>query len=243
MKKQMHLAAQYLAAAGISFVAKKEDDSHTNLGFDVPNCYMYTHPLSEAGDRLTLNYSTFSIDWILGKEKTTFSLNGKSHKEVVAWISETASAKLDRPYIYGFHYELPYTIDDNFVFKLDALKLKKLLQLRLVSQIALQQVVDEQKIISDVRVWPHHFDTGAFHVSEISIGFGMAPPDSLTENHYLYVSGYKGQDAVDVSNFAPLTLGEWKNDGFKGAILSANKLSLEETKQFFTKAIDYYKKI
>jgi len=239
----MHLAAQYLAAAGISFVTKKEDDSHTNLGFDVPNGFMYTHPLSEAGDRLTLNYSTFSIDWISGKEKTIFSLNGKSHKEVVAWVSETANAKLGKPYIYDFHYELPYSIDDHFVYKLDALELKRLLQLRLVSQIALQQVVDEQKIVSDVRVWPHHFDTGAFHASGISIGFGMAPPDSLSENHYLYVSGYKGHDAVDVSNFAPLTLGKWKNDEFKGAILSANKLSIEETKHFFIQAIGHYKEI
>lgn len=29
----MHLASQYLAAAAISFVPKKDDDSHTNLGW------------------------------------------------------------------------------------------------------------------------------------------------------------------------------------------------------------------
>ena len=30
MEKQIHLAAQYLAAAGISFLEKEPDDSHTN---------------------------------------------------------------------------------------------------------------------------------------------------------------------------------------------------------------------
>lgn len=41
----MHLAAQYLAAAGISFVAKEDDDSHTNLGFSAETGSMTTHPL------------------------------------------------------------------------------------------------------------------------------------------------------------------------------------------------------
>ena len=35
MKEQIHLAAQYLAAAGISFLEKRDDDSHTNLGFNI----------------------------------------------------------------------------------------------------------------------------------------------------------------------------------------------------------------
>jgi hypothetical protein len=34
MKDQLHIAAQYLAAANMSFLEKKADDSHTNLGFN-----------------------------------------------------------------------------------------------------------------------------------------------------------------------------------------------------------------
>jgi hypothetical protein len=33
MQNMTYLAAQYLAAAGISFLGLKKDDSHTNLGF------------------------------------------------------------------------------------------------------------------------------------------------------------------------------------------------------------------
>ena len=39
----MHLTAQYLAAAGISFVAKKDDDSHTNVGFSIEKTCIETH--------------------------------------------------------------------------------------------------------------------------------------------------------------------------------------------------------
>lgn len=58
----MHLAAQYLAAAGISFVEKKADYSHTNLGWSIDKQRLETHPLSEKGDVLALNYNTFSLE-------------------------------------------------------------------------------------------------------------------------------------------------------------------------------------
>jgi hypothetical protein len=52
MEKQMHLASQYLAAAGLSFVKKQDDDSHTNLGFNTEKGIMYTRALSDNGDQL-----------------------------------------------------------------------------------------------------------------------------------------------------------------------------------------------
>jgi hypothetical protein len=50
MEKMMYLLAQYLAAAGISFLEKKDDDSHSNLGFSIENSSMYSRPLNENGD-------------------------------------------------------------------------------------------------------------------------------------------------------------------------------------------------
>ena len=50
MEKMLYLAAQYLAAAGISFLEKKEDDSHTNLAFNSNNAQLSSRVLSSKGD-------------------------------------------------------------------------------------------------------------------------------------------------------------------------------------------------
>ena len=41
--QNLHLAAQYLAAGGISFIEKKSDDSHTNLAWNKTENRMTTH--------------------------------------------------------------------------------------------------------------------------------------------------------------------------------------------------------
>ena len=46
LEEQTHLAAQYLAAAGISFLNKKPEDSPTNLGFITDSGEVETHVLS-----------------------------------------------------------------------------------------------------------------------------------------------------------------------------------------------------
>ena len=76
LEEQTHLAAQYLAAAGISFLTKKPDDSHTNLGFISDSGEIETHPLSEDNDKLFLNYNTFSLEWKSNSVNTVFKLDG-----------------------------------------------------------------------------------------------------------------------------------------------------------------------
>jgi len=101
MKKQMHLAAQYLAAAGISFLEKRDDDSHTNLGFDTDNGTLSTHVLSKNEDRLVLNYQKFTLDWISLSDNTSFRLDGATHQQVVKWISEVSQTFLNKSYVYN----------------------------------------------------------------------------------------------------------------------------------------------
>ena len=247
MEKMMHLAAQYLAAAGISFVDKKEDDSHTNLGFISENGRMQTHPLSKSGDMLSLDYKKFTLDWNSQNSKTSFRLDGATHKQVLEWLKEVSNTFLKKEYVYAFHFDLPHEIDDNFMFKLlDASKLQELMHLRILTQYTLEKILEDNRLESPIRVWPHHFDTGAYahfeNGSDISIGLGLAIPDSLCKEHYLYISGNRKGNAMDTSNFPKLDIGKWKNDGFKGAILPAATCVESEAVQFFQEAIDTYKK-
>ncbi len=247
MTTQMHLAAQYLAAAGISFLEKKEDDSHTNLGFSVNDGNLSTHPLNDNGDTLSLNYHRFTLEWNSKNSKSSLRLDNTTHAEILKWIKTTAEeANIKKPYRYSLHYDLPYeAITNDFEFKLtDSNTLKQLTSFRILAQNTLETFLKDHKLESDIRIWPHHFDTGAFVVlngeSGLSIGLGMAIPDSMIKDYYLYITGYHGHDGVDTSGFNSLTHGKWYNESFKGAILPISGIDQANGVLFFNEALSAY---
>jgi hypothetical protein len=248
MEKMMHLAAQYLAAAGISFLEKKEDDSHTNLEFSVKDGSLASRSLNDLRAKLVLHYTDFSLEWKTSSSSQKLLLNGKTHAEIVGWIRQISSdAGINKSYAYDFHYELPYSISDEFVFELESKKrLDELLRLRILSQNALKNFLENEGYDTEIRVWPHHFDSGLFLASvddgNLSIGMGLAIPDTVCDDHYLYVSGYRDHNGIDPSTFAELSQGEWKSDGFKGAVLSASDISEANATSFFSETYKAYKK-
>lgn len=245
MKKQMHLAAQYLAAAGISFLEKKEDDSHTNLGFNVKAAALETHILSKNEDQLALNYRDFSLVWKSKTNSATFNLDKKSHQEVLAWLTETSKRFLNKTYAYSFHYSLPYEIDESFIFELkNSSELNELIQLRTLAETSLDKINKQFQLNSNPRVWPHHFDTGIYGKlsnTEIFVGLGLAIPDNVCKEHYFYTSGYKENTPIKTSNFQSLKIGAWKNEDFKGAVLPKSKAAVMDVIDFFKETIKQYK--
>lgn len=241
MEKQMHLAAQYLAAAGISFLEKESDDSHTNLGFNIENGCLCTHTLSDKGDQLCLNYESFALEWKSNRGTTTFELDGAMHVEVLSWLVDTSKSHLNKTY----HYDLPYDIDHSFTFELlDSDKLLTLKHLRILAQLVLENIVKQYNLNASIRIWPHHFDTGVYSAlpnSDITIGLGLAIPDTICNNHYLYLSGYKNGNTMDTSKLPKLESGEWKSDEFTGAILDTDTIVESQGVAFFVEAIDQLK--
>ncbi len=241
----MHLAAQYLAAAGVSYVAKKEDDSHTNLGFSEKEGRMYARQLTHKGVMFSLDYTNFSLVWKNDVENH-LELDGKTHTEVLQWITKMALASKMGLYKYNLHYDLPYAITNDFIFELkDKRRLKALLQLRTEAQNAISTFLTKEHFESEIRTWPHHFDTGAFFVldetSNFAIGLGLSIPDTVVDDYYYYISAYHGHDGIATNNFKPLTKGKWMNDKFKGAILPASTVTEKEASDFFSEALDAFK--
>ena len=245
MEKQMHLAAQYLAAAGISFLEKESDDSHTNLGFNTESGCLSTHPLSDNGDVLCLDYEKFALEWTSNKGTTTFELDGAMHAEVLNWLEDTSKARLNKTYHYEFHYDLPYSIAHSFTFELlDTYRLMELKDLRALAQLVLENIDKQYNLNTSIRIWPHHFDTGIYSPlpdSDITIGLGLAIPDQISNKHYLYISGYKNGNTIATSKLPKLASGEWKSDGFTGAILNADNLLESDGVAFFKEAINQLK--
>ena len=243
----IHLAAQYLAAAAISFMPERADDSHTNMGFSAKNRRFETWELNNNGDFLALDLATFSLSWLSADGQTSFALDGRTHNEVVDWINKTASVNgITKPYTYDFHYTLPYGIQGDYQFIKDELALEKEVNVRTLVHEVLSEVLKSNELSSDIRTWPHHFDTGVFAGlpgrENISLGLGMAIPDSLINDYYFYISGYDGHKAVDSSDFEPLDQGEWIQGGFEGAVLALNELSKKSALEFFDTTIRAYSK-
>lgn len=246
MEKMMHIAAQYLAAAGISFLEKQPDDSHTNVGFSVEDRTLFTRPLLSSGLTLQLSYDRFSLEWVTdGQQRSHMALDGKSHQQVLTWLRGSSEAHgLDKPYRYGFHYELPYSVTDDFVFRMDPTELKQLAAMRTTAHQAVHRLIEQQGIDSEVRIWPHHFDTGAYGAlpeTGVSIGLGLAIPDSVSETHYYYLSGYDSDGIITPEGFATLPYGRWHTSDYKGAVLSAEAINGENIHQFFTAAVNAFK--
>lgn len=191
---------------------------------------MYSRRLNENGDTLSLSYTKFTLEWNSNDVATSLQLDGTTHAEILTWIEKMAAkAGIKVPYAYSFHYDFPYQIKDNFVFKLlDANRLRELLNLRILAQSVLETFLHDQNLNSEIRIWPHHFDTGAFAIfndkAGLAIGLGLAVPDTVCGEHYFYISGYKGHEVIDTSDFNPLSLGSWGVNGYKGAILPATEI-------------------
>lgn len=246
MIKQLHIAAQYLAAAGISYLEKKDDDSHSNLGWSIQEQELSTWALNEKGDRLILNYTDFALRWASAQGvSNSFPLKGKTHAEALKWIREQATtAGIRKPYAYDFHYELPYPFpkDNNRFDEIDHAEIKQIAQLLDKAQLAFEAILSHPGFESDIRVWPHHFDLGAYlQLEGIDIGFGLAIPDTAVNDFYYYVSGYKGEDSVETKNFDALSLGEWKTADWKAAVLKASGISTDKAVIFLKEAINSFR--
>ena len=245
MIKQMHLAAQYLAAAGISFLDKKEDDSHTNLGFNTDSGCLETHLLSKNNDQLLLCYQDFTLLWKSDSGISSFHLDGATHKKALHWITKTAETALNKKYVYELHYELPYTINDSYTYELnDVSALKQLMHLRILTQLSLEKIVQDNHFDASIRIWPHHFDTGIYSKlpkTDNAVGLGLAIPDAVCNAHYLYASGYNTEGQIATSELKELTKGYWSNEGYIGGVLLAKEVSETEAVHFFNEAIEQFK--
>ena len=247
----LHLAAQYLAAAGKSFLPPQSDDSHTNLGWAADTQSLVSQPLNGAGDVLALNVANYSLDFVNPSQGlvSSYALQGARHLDLVNWIErERQVLNMGQAYVYKLHYELPYEkMTDAFTFPLVGQEeLEGHSALRTLADLALKYSTVHFHHFSHIRVWPHRFDTGALgfvdnreHVNSLvdTIGLGLAIPDGLVDDYYFYVSGWNGDTQPDLSAVAPLRQGRWYNKGWKGAVLPASGRSIMEVNAFLRQSI------
>lgn len=245
----MHQAAQYIAAVGKSYLEKIPNDSHTNMRWDSASQAMVGRPLDEAKEiSLALNYSSYSLEFVDTNVDVLASLylGGSRHDAILFWIQEQADLHgIEGDFDFDLHYELPYpAMEMDMVFpEEDSNELQRLADLRSTVQNALSIVLNPIAAAQEIRVWPHHYDIGSMIITGVednvllsSIGVGMALPDPMVDDLYLYTSAWR-RDGADLDNMPKLTQGIWRNPDWNGATLPASELSEAEMVTFFQETI------
>lgn len=247
--EQLHLASQYLAAANISFQDKKEDDSHTNLGWDSQNKRITSHYFGEENFQIGLNLATGELQWLKkGVLEASIETQSSSHAKIKSWLVEqTEKSNLGKEYKYEFHYELPYTkIADEDTFAFDSSHAFEFAKQLSIAQSAFELFLTKNELESPIRIWPHHFDLGIYAKlkgpENLFLGAGLAVHDTMIDEMYYYSSGWNGAESIVTKTLTGLKKGEWRSD-WNGATMPSNGVTMEEAVLFLNQTSEEFIKL
>ena len=232
--QRLHWLCQVIAKANRTFASKKEDDSHTNLYFDVIGDRIVGRWLKTASGAclLSLNLNNLHFEWLntsLQKVQSIASVGKRMieiESELSAGLAELGLSK--EGFTASLHFEITnYTFAGDEVKPLDLSALEEWKYWRKFAADSCMTLLGYMQAESEIRIWPHHFDTGIFatYESELGIGYGLAMQDKMADAPYFYLTGYLGKKAIHYKELPDLELGFWKTDGpWKGAILPLSQL-------------------
>lgn len=228
----LHHAAQFLASTAECLLPSKEDDSHTNLGWDPKLQALVTHPLQDRY-QLALEYPLFSLAILDdGVIKTRFSLAGETIDSIYNWLKATLQKLgLEGSRIQAINrYDIPaHPVQDDRPFSKPSQEiLLELAKRRNNAQEIFVSIAPEYPYASSIRTWPHHFDMGIYipirrdetHQDLNSIGLGMAVPDGSVNDMYFYVNHWS-KETIRYANSLPELAGggHWHQGNWTGAVL------------------------
>ena len=233
--QQIHLLSQIIAKANRSFLPKKEDDSHTNLYFD------------SLGKRITgrwLAAKTSEILFTLNLQNLSFELVNKSQNILLSVptiglsireIEEKIESQLENLGLNpeGFrdnlHYEIPpYPFSKEPISAIDTNSLNTWIHFRKMANEACSQLLGHAQVHEELRIWPHHFDTGIyFSINDnLGLGFGMAMEDEMAGSPYFYISAYPSSGEINFETKPENENWRWElGKDWKGAVLTLVQLS------------------
>ncbi|MEX2604970.1 MAG: hypothetical protein WD361_12235 [Gracilimonas sp.] len=228
--QQVHALSQIIAKFNRTFVPENDDDSHTNLYFDLPGRRLYGRWAEAEKHRycLALNVGVFEFQLINEDRKIVFEISIKDKtitelEEEIAGLLPEAGLKKGG-FQENLHYEIPKYdfIDSNFTPWKNK-DIKDWETIRSLANDACFWMKGHVMADGEIRTWPHHFDTGVYVEpnSKRGLGFGLAMKDPMVGEAYFYYSGYGlGGTSIEYNNLPVLDRGRWEvSDNWKGAVL------------------------
>ena len=248
-----HQAAQFIALVGKYLIPQQADDSNTNMQFVADGNLFLGNELPN-GFQLALSLSDLTLR-IRDKNKKplkSISLYGKTKQDVFDELNQSLlNLGIE---VVNFknklHYEIPaHSLDEGAVFKLEDEKYtNECITYRHNAKIVLNEVVKKFNNPEPIRIWPHHFDTGAFlpisknKNGELlqSIGIGWAIPDSMIDEPYYYLSFWSEKALPNRDGFSALTAGKWMMPNWNGAVLKNPEIRSQKTAETQKKLVMHF---
>lgn len=235
---QFHYAAQFATALGISFLPRKDDDSHTNLGWMAAHEALCSREVQGHKGVVQVAVQPRHLTLLVLREGTItcqVPLHGLTVSHVETTLRDTlAESGLDgRRLTLKRHYELPsHNVSHGEPF--DVSSSDEFAELAHWYGNAANLLEEFRSAIAgdEVRCWPHHFDiaTLATIAPGRTSGAGMLAGDQQVPEPYYYVNAYPppGSDRAT----APLAGGGyWNTEGWFGAVLTGSRLSADSNAQ------------
>lgn len=249
--RQIHWLSQVIAKVDRGLLPEKEDDSHTNLYFDpiskkLAGRWVET-PVGEI--MLVLNLEANSFEWLNKQLQNQFTLsfigNGLAEleKEIIKFPESLGLniAEIAKP----LHFEIPdYTIRSIQEGEMSREGLKTWINIRELANNASLAILGYVQTESEIRIWPHHFDTGIYGQinTSLGIGFGLAMEDAMLGEPYFYLSAYSSGAVINYENLPVLDSGKWiAGEYWNGAVLPLSEFKDIPTELALRKIKNYIK--
>lgn len=230
----LHWLSQVLTKVNRTFVPEEEDDSHTNLHFDVLGSRIYGRWISTPSGKIIfyLDLESLSFRWMDQKrtilhEKSVLNAGLKDLEgDAGAFLAKLGknTEGLEDP----LHFELPdYGIKRLSQEDITLSGLQSWEYYRELANMASFGMLCYLQEESEIRIWPHHFDTGIYTqiTEQLGIGFGLAMEDPMVGEPYFYLSAYAGDSTINYSRLNDLSSGRWETQAsWKGAVLPLSDL-------------------
>lgn len=254
----LHQLSQIIARANRNFMPEKPDDSHTNLYYDVIGERITGRWFKAVGKFLTLaiDLDAWQFQILQGPrhvlyacdivEKTTLQLE-------TTLAAEWKNMGLDTGNLLApMHFEIPeYPFAGEALKPAGALDLNRWKAMRRLANETGLHLLAHLQTPGEVRIWPHHFDTGVYTEphEDLGIGFGLAMADQMVPSPYFYLAAYPSDNRpINYIHLPDLPAGRWiVGDHWKGAVLPldelenySNAVHAETTIAYLSTALNHY---
>lgn len=229
----LHQVCQLIAKVNKAFLPHLPDDSHTNLYYD------------EMGRRITGRWFTWETqnyildfdlqEWAyrLLDERLNLILQIPHADKTIDQAQKELMDKLKDKGISAdllsdpLHFKIPsYKFSNQMISSPSPEELFLWGKVRSQANNYCRQFLGYLQKEAEIRIWPHHFDTGVYVEldSSLGLGFGLAMADSLSKTPYYYFSAYPlGEKKLTWGNEEKLKIGKWiVEEGFQGAVWPVN---------------------
>lgn len=234
----LHQIVQIIAKTNQAFVPSTEEYSHSNLYYNVLSDRIQGRWITSGDRRMILSFHLASgqLQWLDSHETSLWSAlaTGKTYAE----LEQQALAGLQEVGLLAEAYpdKMPFEIPD-YAFKskafapFDPVALNEWRHFRRLAIFAAQLLMDHLQADSEIRIWPHHFDTGIYleAADRPGMGFGLAMQDEMVGAPYFYLAAYPKEGKINYAQKPNLIKGHWEiHEGWKGAVLSLEELHEQE---------------